>query len=202
MFLALLTGRGGIDAAAPTNVRFLRDKLVALDADKGNLAYVLCRALDARIAVEVGTSFGVSTIYLAAALRDNAAADVGSAAEPRRVIGTEIEITKVAAARTNLAEAGLEDFATVLEGDALVTLAVISGPIDFLLIDTWIPLALPALKLLAPRLRRGAVVMCDNVKQFAKDYRDYTDFIRNPANGFRSMLWPKLGGIELSIKNS
>jgi predicted O-methyltransferase YrrM len=76
----------------------------------------------------------------------------------------------------------------------------IEGPIDFVLIDTWIPLALPALKLLAPRLRPGAVVMCDNVKQFAKEYSDYTKFVRDPANGLRSMLWPKQGGVELSVK--
>jgi predicted O-methyltransferase YrrM len=196
--LALVTGRSGIDASSPADAAFLRDKLVALDADKGRLAYVLCRALDARRAVEVGTSFGVSTIYLAAALRDNAARDGGE----RTVIGTEIEPAKVAAARANLAAAGLERFAEIREGDALVTLADVEGPVDFALIDTWIPLALPALKLLAPRLRPSAVVMCDNVKQFAKEYRPYTDFVRDPANGFRSMLWPKQGGVELSVRDA
>ena len=68
-----------------------------------------------------------------------------------------------------------------------------------MLIDTWIPLALPALKLLAPRMRPGAVVMCDNVKQFAREYRDYTAYVRDPVNGFRSMLWPGQGGLELSV---
>ena len=197
-FLSLLTGRSGVDASSPADAAFLRDKLVALDAEKGHLAYLLCRALNARRAIEVGTSFGVSTIYLAAALRDNAGIEGGT----HTVIGTEIEPTKITAARANLAEAGLERFAEIREGDALRTLAVIDGPIDFVLIDTWIPLALPALKLLAPHLRPGAVVMCDNVKQFSKDYRDYTDFVREPANGFRSMLWPKQGGVELSLRDS
>ena len=187
---------GGAEAVETTEAKeWLADKLVALDADKGRLAYTFCRALDARQAVEVGTSFGVSTIYLAAALRDNAAAGGGE----RRVIGTEIEPAKAKAALANLAEAGLAGFAEVREGDALHTLQRIDGPVDFLLIDTWIPLALPALKLLKPKLRPGAIVMCDNVRQFARAYRDYTDFVRNPANGFRSMLWPRQGGVELSV---
>ncbi len=197
VIMALLTRKTGLDAAAPEHAAFLRDKLVALDAEKGRLAYMLCRALDARRVVEIGTSFGVSTIYLAAALRDNA----GGSLEPRRVIGTELEPTKIAQAQANLAEAGLDGFAEIRLGDALVTLADLAGPIDFLLIDTWIPLALPALKLLTPLLRQGAVVMCDNVKQFAKDYQAYTDFIRNPGNGFRSMLWPNRGGVEISVRH-
>ena len=198
VILSLLSRSSNIDATSAKEAAFLRDKLVALDRDKGHLAYMLCRALDAKQAVEVGTSFGVSTIYLAAALRDNAAAGSGR----RTVIGSEIEPTKVAAARANLSEAGLADFVEVREGDALVTLSGIDGPVDFVLIDTWIPLALPALKLLAPRMRRGAIVMCDNVRQFEREYRDYTDFVRNPLNGFRSMLWPGQGGVELSVKHA
>lgn len=196
LLLSPLKGNTGVDVSSASDKAFLRDKLVALDADKGRLAYTFCRALDARQVVEVGTSFGVSTIYLAAAMRDNTAGG-----GERRVIGTEIEPTKAQAARINLNEAGLAGFADVREGDALQTLRQIDGPVDFLLIDTWIPLALPALKLVMPHLRPGAIVMCDNVKQFAHSYRDYTDFVRNPANGFRSMLWPKQGGVELSVRS-
>lgn len=197
MLLSPFRRQSSIDMSSAADKTFLRDKLVALDADKGRLAYTFCRALDARQAIEVGTSFGVSTIYLAAAMRDNTAAGGGE----RRVVGTEIEPTKAKAASTNLAEAGLAGFAEILEGDALHTLPRIDGPVDFVLIDTWIPLALPALKLLKPHLRPGAIVMCDNVRQFARAYRDYTDFVRDPANGFRSMLWPKQGGVELSVRS-
>jgi predicted O-methyltransferase YrrM len=190
--LGRLTGRP-LDVAS--DGAFLRDKLVALDREKGHLAYAFCRALDARRVVEVGTSFGVSTIYLACAVRDNAAAG-GSGI----VVGSEIEPSKVAAARANLAEAGLDGWVDVREGDALETLRDAGGPVDFLLVDTWIPLARPAIELLAPQLRAGAVVMCDNVQQFAGQYRDYLSFVRSPANGFRSMLWPTKGGVEISIR--
>jgi predicted O-methyltransferase YrrM len=72
--------------------------------------------------------------------------------------------------------------------------------VDFLLIDTWIPLTRPAIELMAPQMRPGAIVMCDNVRQFAKPYRAYTDFIRDPKNGFRTMLLDDHGGTEFSVR--
>ena len=74
---------------------FRRDKLVALDRDKAELCYQLCRATDARRIVEIGTSFGVSTLYLAAAVRDSVRAAGGDGV----VIGTEYEPNKASAAR-------------------------------------------------------------------------------------------------------
>ena len=177
------------------NWDFLRDKLVPLHPDKCRLAYVLCRSLNARRVVEFGTSFGVSTIYLAAAVRDNAPAG------PRGiVIGTEIEPTKAAAARANLAEAGLADYVDIREGDAIETLRDLGGPGDFLLMDSWTRFARPIIEIVAPQLRPGAIVMADNVAHASRGYRDYTDYIRNPSNGFRSMLWPGKGGVEISVR--
>lgn len=175
--------------------KFLRDKLVPLHPDKCRLAYVLCRSLNARRVVEFGTSFGVSTIYLAAAVRDNA-----QAGTPDVVIGTEIEPTKVAAAQANLAEAGLTDYVEIREGDALETLKNIGDPADFLLMDSWTKFARPIIEIVAPQLRPGTIVMADNVPRVPRGYRDYTDYVRDPANGFRSMRWPYKGGVELSVR--
>jgi predicted O-methyltransferase YrrM len=82
---------------------FRRDKLVALDRDKAEFCYQLCRVGNARRIVEIGTSYGVSTLYLAAALRDNLQAGGGEGT----VIGTEYEPDKAKAARGHFAEAGL-----------------------------------------------------------------------------------------------
>src|SRR3989449_11755728 len=90
---------------AQTN-QFLSDKLVALDRDKAEFCYQICRALRAKRVVEAGTSFGVSTLFLAAAVRDNLRADGGEGI----VIGTEYEPEKAQAARANFAEAGLSEF--------------------------------------------------------------------------------------------
>jgi predicted O-methyltransferase YrrM len=80
---------------------FFRDKMVALEKDKAEYCYALCRALRATRVVEAGTSFGVSTLYLAAAVRDNGGGNV---------IGTEYEPSKAKIARANFAAAGLRDY--------------------------------------------------------------------------------------------
>ena len=131
------TGAGPTDPRSVTDMNFVRDKLVALDLEKCDLCYLLCRALRARRVVEFGTSFGVSTIYLAAAVRDNLR-DFGGQGT---VIGTEIEPGKVAAAQRSLSDAGLADFVDMRVGDATETLKDAGGAVDFLLLDSWIPLS-------------------------------------------------------------
>ncbi|MBI3516261.1 MAG: DUF1442 domain-containing protein [Proteobacteria bacterium] len=175
---------------------FRSDKLVALDRDKAELCYQLCRASNARRIVEAGTSYGVSTIYLAAAVRDNVAAGGGSGV----VIGTEYEPQKAAAARTHFEAAGLSRFIDLREGDLRETLKQIDGPVDFMLVDIWIAMARPALELVAPHLRPGAMVVCDNTEQHRDAYADYFAFINDPANGFRTMTLPFDGGLELSVR--
>src|ERR1700747_136788 len=120
---------------------------------KAEYCYHLCRAIDAPRLVEVGTSYGVSTLYLAAAVRDNVRAGGGSGV----VIGTEYEPEKARAARANFHEAGLSSFIDLREGDLRETLRGIEGLVDFMLIDIWIPMARPALELVAPHLRQRAV---------------------------------------------
>ena len=176
--------------------RFLSDKLVALDRDKAEFCYQLCRALRARRVVEAGTSFGVSTLYLAAAVRDNLREDGGTGI----VIGTELEPEKAKAARAHFEEAGLAAFIELREGDLRESLRELGGPVDFMLIDIWTPLARPALERVAPHLRPGAIVVADNTVQFRDAYRDYFDFVSDPASRLRTLTLPFEGGFELSVR--
>ena len=181
------------DKAGPR--QFMADKLVALDRDKARLCYLLCRACGVRRAVEVGTSFGVSTIYLAAAVRENVTTRGG----PGVVIGTEWEPAKIAAARNNLEAAGLSDVVEIRRGDVRETLRDVEGPIQFVLMDIWVPMAKPALQLLMPQLAQGAIVVADNVISFRREYREYLDLVRSPGSGFWSTTLPYKGGLELSV---
>jgi predicted O-methyltransferase YrrM len=189
-------GLGSPDWSDPALRRFLGDKLVALDRDKCRLCYLLCRSSHATRIVEIGTSFGVSTIYLAAAARDNAE---GRTSEGL-VIATEIDPVKAAAARANLEQAGLERFAEVREGDFRESLRGLAGPVDFVLLDIWAPLAGPAIELLAPHLRLGGIVACDNVQRLRREYRDYLGYIEDPANGFYCLTLPMRGGFGLAVR--
>jgi predicted O-methyltransferase YrrM len=173
---------------------FRRDKLVALDRDKAEFCYQLCRASRARRIVEAGTSWGVSTLYLAAAVRDTIDA-AGGAGE---VIGTEYEPDKANAARAHFEQAGLSRFIDLREGDLRETLKHIGGPVDFMLVDIWIAMARPALEMVTPHLRPGAIVICDNTAQHRSAYADYFAFL--DANGFRTMTLPFAGGLEMSVR--
>jgi predicted O-methyltransferase YrrM len=170
---------------------FWRDKFVALEADKARFCYSLCRALNARRIVEAGTSFGVSTLYLAAAVRDNGGGVV---------IGTEYEPSKVSAARRHFSEAGLSAYIDLRAGDIRETLRNIEGPVDFLLLDIWTPLALPTLELVAPKMRPGAVVIADNTANRRADYSDLFSYLETASNGFTTMTLPFDGGLEMSVK--
>jgi predicted O-methyltransferase YrrM len=172
--------------------RFLSDKMVALDRDKAEFCYQLCRSLRATRVVEAGTSFGISTLYLAAAVRDNQV-DNGV------VIGTEHESGKVEVARENFRQAGLSEFIELREGDLRQTLQDVGGPVDFMLVDIW-DVALAALELVSPSLRTGAIVVCDNTTVDAAEYRGYFEFVNDPSNRFRTMTVPFKGGFELTVR--
>lgn len=186
--IRFLVTRQGVEAI---DFGYYRDKLIPIDRKQGWLIYLLCRSLNARRTVEFGTSFGVSTLYAASAVRDNGGGVV---------IGTEYEPAKAAIARQNFAEAGLSEFIDLREGDAFETLADCGGPVDFLLVDGWANTALPILKLVAPQMRRGAIVVCDASGHPPKDKAEYAAFVHAPENGFVSAHFPLYGGTEVSVK--
>jgi predicted O-methyltransferase YrrM len=184
---ALLRRKPAIDEEA----RRFKDLLISLSPDAGTFAYLVARSIDARRIVEFGTSFGVSTLYLAAAIRDNGGG---------LVIGSEIEEGKIAAARANLEEAGLAEYAEIRAGDAQETLRDPGGTVDMVLLDGWKDLYLPIIEILQPHLRQGAVVLADNIKTFPKALAPYVAHMRDLRNGFHSVTLPLGDGTEYSVR--
>lgn len=159
--------------------RTYADNFLNVSANFGRFLYMCTRARKAKRIVEFGTSFGISTIHLACALRDG-----GSG----QLIGTELEPTKAQRARENLEAAGLADLVEIRVGDALETLKDgIDGDVDLVLLDGAFSLYLPVLKLLEPHLRDGAFVIGDNAMEQSPGYLDY---VRNPQNGYLSLALP------------
>jgi predicted O-methyltransferase YrrM len=184
---------GGSLAAATPQERadILEAVYLPISARGGDLLYALVRAGRPETVVEFGTSFGISTVYLAAAVADNGTG---------RVFGTEMNTAKFAAARANLDEAGLGGLVTILAGDARDTLAGIPGPIGLVLLDGWKDLCLPVLRLLEPRLAPGALVVADDIT--LPSMADYLDYVRDPANGYVSVAFPVEDGMEISCRTS
>lgn len=164
----------------------LKDYPLAVSRKTGSLLYMLARSGGARAIVEFGTSFGISTLHLAAALRDNGGG---------RLITSEFEPSKVMRAQANLAAAGLADLVEIREGDALRTLAVdLPDAVDLLLLDGAKALYPEILARVEPHLRTGAFVVADN----AEYSPDYLAYVRAPENGYLSV--PFGGDVELSMR--
>jgi predicted O-methyltransferase YrrM len=169
----------------------LKDAYIPIDRRQGEVLYLLARATRAQRIVEFGSSFGVSTLYLAAAVRDQGEGFV---------VGSEFEPNKRAAALVHLARAGLADWAEVRAGDARESLARLDGPIDLLFLDGWKDLYLPMLKLLEPSLRPGALVLADDTKPFRRRLAAYLAHVRAPENGYLSLDLSLGDGLEVSMR--
>ena len=158
---------------------------LAVSRETAGLLYMLARSIQARSVVEFGTSFGISTLYLAAALKDNGGG---------RVIGTEFEPSKVTRARENIAAAGLSEFVEIRAGDALETLSRdLPQTIDLVLLDGAKSLYPQVHELLAPCLRRGALIVADNAEMAP----EYIQAMRK-SNGYMSV--PAMDDVELTMK--
>jgi predicted O-methyltransferase YrrM len=166
--------------------RRLKDLPLPVSRETGALLYMLARSSGARTIVEFGTSFGISTLHLAAALRDNGGG---------RLITSEFEPSKVARARDNLTQGGVIDLVDIREGDAMQTLSVdLPETIDLLLLDGAKALYPEILSLVESRLRPGAFIVADN----ADDSPDYLAHVRSPASGYMSTPFGE--DVELSMR--
>lgn len=187
ILLGMASGRSFWEVLTPTA---MKDFYIPVSPEQGQFLYLTARALGARNIVEFGTSFGISTIYLAAAAKDNGGGSV---------IGSEIESEKWQVARRNLARAGVEEHADVRLGDALQTLQEVPNGIDLVLLDGWKDLYMPVLELLKPRLRPGAVVLADNIFTFKDSLRPYVEYMQAGTNGFVSTTLHLSDGFEYSV---
>lgn len=164
----------------------MKDVPLPVSRETGTLLYMLARGAKARNIVEFGTSFGISTLHLAAALRDNGGG---------RLITTEFETSKIARARDNLTAGGVIDLVEIRAGDALQTLKTgLPDAIDLVLMDGAKPLYPEILALIEGRLRPGAFVVADD----ADASPDYLARVRSTAHGYLST--PFGDEVEVSMR--
>ncbi len=122
--------------------------------------------------VEFGTSFGISTIYLANAVRQTGG----------KVITTELLESKAKMAAQNISEAGLKDYVDVRTGDAMKTLQGHTAPIDLLVLDGWKDLYLPLFKMLEPCFHSKSLIYADNMDMAGT--KPYADYVLRNQNKF------------------
>jgi predicted O-methyltransferase YrrM len=184
--------RLGKPASDRQRAELMRDVYMPVSPEVGRLLYVLARSRGASRIVEFGTSYGISGIHLAAALRD---------AGGGQLITTELDPIKAERARENFVTAGLAELIDIRVGDAFETLRTgLDGGIDLVLLDGWKPLYLPMLKFLEPRLSRGALIIADDLAVAPDALAAYVGYVRVPSNGYVSVEVPLGDCIEISVR--
>jgi len=164
----------------------MKEMWLPVSRESGLLLYMLARTANAHNIIEFGTSFGISTLHLAAALRDNGGG---------RLIGSEFEPSKVVQAREHVAQAGLADLVEIREGDALTTLATdLPDSVDLLLLDGAKALYTDILALVENRFRPGALIVADN----ADHSPDYLEHVRSSGSGYLSVAFGD--DVEVSMR--
>jgi len=163
--------------------------LLSVGSEAAQFLNLLIKACRARVIVEVGASYGYSTVWLAEAARANGGT----------LYSLEIAPGKVEYARARLTQAGLERSVEFLVGDAVASLERFPRPVEFALIDLWKDLYVPVLAALHPRLAPGALVAAVNIL-FPPEYAGLSAAYREAvqARGLQSVTVPIGHGIELS----
>lgn len=164
-------------------------KMLNITPDTGRLLWILVRARGAARILEVGTSNGYSTIWLADAARETSG----------RVITLERNPEKIALARANLAEAGVAEYVDLYEGDAADTLAKLSGPFEFVFLDADRPQYVRYFEMVFPKLASGGLLVADNVISHARELAAYLASVKSHP-GLMSVTVPIGKGEEISVK--
>ncbi|WUI04120.1 class I SAM-dependent methyltransferase [Spirillospora sp. NBC_00431] len=161
--------------------------LLPVAREVGRLLFQLALSKGPVQIVEYGTSFGMSTLFLAAAARETGG----------RVIGTEMSEHKAAHAAKNLESAGLSDYADILVGDARTELKKIDGPVGLLLLDGWVPLYLPIFQQLEPHLVPGSLVVADTVAKHADRLDGFYEHVDAQGDRYARTRIPLDDGIDV-----
>jgi predicted O-methyltransferase YrrM len=164
-------------------------RMLNVTPETGRLLAILVQATRARRILEVGTSNGYSTIWLAWAARET----------DGQIETLERDANKIAMARANLERAGLADRVTIHGGVALETLARLSGPYDFVFLDADRPNYLAYAGALLPLLRPGGLLVTDNVVSHAAELPEFLARIKNDPS-WESVTVPVGNGEEITYK--
>jgi len=172
------------DAAEPEHSK----RMLNLEPETAELVSILARSSEARQALEIGTSNGYSTIWLAASigLTGGRVASVDRSAEKQRM------------ARENLSRAGLTKYVDLRCGDATEVVATLQGPFDFVLFDADRKSAPEQLKILLPKLASKALVLADNALSHPAEIADYIGMVES-LREFQHVVVPIGKGLSVGF---
>lgn len=166
-----------------------RDDALAIPREAGEFLHALILATGVKHAVEIGTSYGYSALWIASALADNGG----------RLVSIDQDARKTESARATLASAGLSSQVDLITGKALDVLPSLEGSVELLLSDADKPNCIRYVELVAGRMPARAIVLTDNTVSHPEQLADFVAWIRKNSE-FRSVCVPVGNGMEMSVK--
>ncbi|MDP9013033.1 MAG: class I SAM-dependent methyltransferase [Pseudomonadota bacterium] len=180
-------------AALGNTLHARRDEfLLPIGPEVGRFLHSLILAKRPARVLELGTSYGYSTLFLADAVKQTGG----------RMVTMDLADYKQAHARAMLDKAGISDVVEFRRGDAVAMIDADSGPFDFVLLDIWKELYVPCLRAVYPKLSDEGIIAADNIIEppmWREDARKYRSAVGS-LPGMQSALIPIGNGIELSVK--
>ena len=165
-------------------------KMLNLEPATAELLHILVRATHRHSILEIGTSNGYSTIWLAHAMR---------AGSNGRLISIERNPAKLEMARENLQRAGLLNSVTLLEGEASETVKTLEGPFDCVFFDADRISAPKQLEILMPKLQPDVLLLADNVLSHPEEVADYLSAVSRLAD-LSSVTVPVGKGLNIAYR--
>ena len=165
-------------------------KMLNLEPETAALLHILVRATHRQSILEIGTSNGYSTIWLAHAMR---------ARSNGRLVSIERNPAKLEMARENLQRAGLLNSVTLLEGEASDTVKTLEGPFDCVFFDADRISAPRQLDILMPKPEADVLLLADNVLSHPEEVADYLSAVSGRAD-FSSVTVPVGKGLNISYR--
>ena len=167
-------------------------KMLNLEPETAALLHILVRATHRRSILEIGTSNGYSTIWLAHAIRSGING---------RLISIERNHAKLEMARQNLQRAGLLNSVTLLEGEASDAVKTLEGPFDCVFFDADRISAPKQLEILVPKLQPDVLLLADNVLSHPEEIADYLSAVSSLA-GISSVTVPVGKGLHIAYRQN
>ena len=162
---------------------------LAVSPEMGRFLYNLTLIQRPARILELGSSYGVSTLYFASALRQ-----IGKG----EIVATELDTLKCQALQENLRAAGVRSWVDLREGDVFAAVGQLEGTFDMIFMDVWASLYLELFQKIEPLLKPGSVVITDNMYTAEEEVRAFKQYLSgNPA--YSSITLDFESGVELTV---
>lgn len=158
--------------------------------DHGRFLWLMTETVQARRVLEVGTSNGYSSLWIARGLRSTGG----------KLITIEIDEGRAKEARANFARAGMDDLITIIRDDALKALPKLEGEFDLIFLDAHKPDYIKYFQMIFPRLRPGGVLLAHNAVAQAKGMQDFLDEIHRHPQLISNVVQMGSDGFAVSVK--